>query len=278
MTDAALLAADQMQARALSRRVVDLLAVVGFLAIGLGWVLFPYTTGQAVPGDLGDSRFNLAVLEFFYHSLAAALHGRPASFVNAPFFYPWPRVTNFSDTFWGDGEVYALARALGLDMLAAFRVWFLAGFALTYIATFVSFRKLGLATWGAATGAFLFTFPLPMAAQFDHVQLVYRLWIGPAVVALDYFLRRRSLPAGAACVLFVALQLAASIYLGLFLCLLLVAYAFAVCAVSRGRLAWGRPWPVSSPQLVATAIMLMLGLGLIAIVGIPYFEVQSLYG
>ena len=124
----------------------------------------------------------------------------------------------------------------GVGRLASFQAWFVAGFVLTYAAAFVSFRKLGLRAWGAAAGAFLFTFPLPMAAQWGHAQLVYRLWVPPAVLALDRFLTRRSLRAGAACVLFLALQLAAGIYVGLFLCLLLAAYAVALGLVGRDRL------------------------------------------
>ncbi len=260
---------------------VDALAASIFLALGLGLVLLPYTTGRKMPGDLGDSRFNLALLEFFYRTLPALLHARPADFLNAPFFYPWPGVTNFSDTFWGNGEVYALARALGAAELAAFRAWFLAGFALTYIVAFLSFRKLGLRTFGAATGAFLFTFPLPMAAQFDHVQLVYRLWIPPAVLAFDGFLTRRSLRGGAAAVLFVALQLAVSIYLGLFLCLLLASYAAALCLVARNRLAlprWAAARSAAATTLVTTGILFAAGLVVLAVVGIPYFDVQSMYG
>ena len=204
-----------------------------FLALGIGLVLHPYATGREMPGDLGDGRFNLSLLEFFYRTLLAALHGERVNFVNAPFFYPWPRVTNFSDTHWGDAWVYALVRALGVGPLRSFQAWFVVGFALTYVAAFLGLRKLGLRTWGAAAGAFLFTFSLPMAGQFGHAQLVYRLWVPPAVLAFDRFFTRQSLRAGAACVLFVALQLAASVYLGLFLCLFLASYALWHSTCSR---------------------------------------------
>jgi hypothetical protein len=259
----------------------DLLAATLFLALGIGLVLHPYATGRQMPGGLADARFNLALLEFFYRNLLATLHGQPANFLNAPFLYPWPRATNFSDTHWGDAEVYALARAFGADMLASFQAWFVTGFALTYVATFVSMRILGLRTWGAAGGAFLFTFALPMAAQFNHAQLVYRLWVAPAVVACDRFLTCRSLRAGAACVLFVALQLAASIYLGFFLCLLLTDYLAALCLFARSRLAlprWTTFRSASAAQLVTAGIFLASGIVVLAIVGIPYFEVQSMYG
>ena len=281
MSEAALSSAGRAAARLGPPWPTDLLAAILFLALGIGLVLHPFATGREMPGDLRDARFNLSLLEFFYRTLLAALHGRSANFLDAPFFYPWPRVTNFSDTFWGDAEVYALARALGMGSLASFQAWFVAGFALTYGAAFVSLRKLGLRTWGAAAGAFLFTFPLPMASQFGHAQLVYRLWVPPAVLAFDRFLTRRSLRAGAACVLFVALQLAASIYLGLFLCLLLASYAVALCLLARNRLAlprWAAFRSAGVAKLVTAGILLAAGLLVLAIVGIPYSDMQSMYG
>jgi len=95
-----------------SSRLLDLLAGFVFLSLGLGVVLQPYVTMHKMPGDLGDAGFNLSLLEFFYRTLPDLLRGKLANFVDAPFYYPWPRVTNFSDTHWGDAEVYALFRAL----------------------------------------------------------------------------------------------------------------------------------------------------------------------
>jgi hypothetical protein len=70
------------------------------------------------------------------------------------------------------------------------------------------------------------------------------------VVALDSLLTKGSLRAGATCVLFLAFQLAANVYLGLFLCLLLASYGVAVFLVGRDRwhslaqLIFGLPvWP-----------------------------------
>ena len=273
---------DQMAARRGSSRLTDLIAATLFLALGVGLVLHPYATGRELPGgDLVDPRFNFSMLEFFYRTLLTALQGGPANFLDAPFFYPWPRVTNFSDTHWGDGLIYVLARSLGIGPLASFQAWFVAGFALTYVAAFVSLRKLGLRTWGAAAGAFLFTFPLPMAAQFGHAQLVYRLWVPPAVLMFDRLLTRRSLRGGAACVLFVALQLAASIYIGLFLLLLLAAYAAALWLVARSRLALPLSAALRSAgvaELVTSGILLAVASVVLAIVGIPYLDVQSMYG
>jgi hypothetical protein len=280
MSEAALPLRDQASAHRSVASWQDLLALLLFLLLGIGVVLYPYTTGREIPGDLGDARFNLALLEFFYRTLLAAFADRSTDFLDAPFYYPWPRVTNFSDTHWGDAEFYALIRALGVDLIASFQLWFVAAFALTYLAAFVSLRMLNLRSWGAAVGAFLFAFSLPMAAHFDHVQLAHRLWVPPSVVAFHRLLTRRSLRAGAACVLFIALQLAISIYLGLFLCLLLASYGAALCLLARDHLvplraALRRP---GAGELITAGTLLVLGLVVLAIVAIPYLDVQSMYG
>jgi hypothetical protein len=54
-----------------------------FLMLGIGLVLHPYATGREMPGDFGDARLNLSLLEYFYRTLFAALHGERADFVKA---------------------------------------------------------------------------------------------------------------------------------------------------------------------------------------------------
>src|SRR5208283_5693572 len=93
MSDVAFSSAWQAVAGPRAAWPTDVLAVLLFLLLGIGVVLQPYATGRDMPGDI-DARFNLSLLEFFYRTLVAALHGRPANFLDAPFWYPWPRVTN----------------------------------------------------------------------------------------------------------------------------------------------------------------------------------------
>jgi hypothetical protein len=248
---------------------IDVVPAVIFLVAGLGLVLPEYVAFRTIPGDVADGRHIVTVLEFFSRTLTDLLHGTDADFLNAPFFYPWPRVTNFTDTFWGNGQPYALARALGADELASFQIWFITGIVLTYLAAFISFRKLGMGPWGAAAGAFLFTFALPMMAQTGHSQLFYRLWIPPAVVALDRLLTKGSLRAGAWCVVFVALQFATEVNLGLFLCMLLGAYTAAIFLVGRHRVTLPSTAQLRSVDLVEhgiSAILFMVGLAVLAVV------------
>jgi hypothetical protein len=259
----------------------ELLVAGAFLAVAVLFYLRPLISGQKMPGDLADSRFILSLLELFYRNVVALLHGKTTHFLNAPFFYPWPRAASFSDTLWGDAEIYVLFRALGLGPLGSFQAWFVTGFLLTFIATLISLRGLGLKAWGAAAGAFLFTFPLPMTNQIGHPQLIYRLWIPAALLAFDRCLTRASLRHAAWCLLFVALQCAVSIYLGLFLCLLLASHMVGYCLFLPDRLArnfWKNMWADGGHQNLITVVLIGTSIGLLLVVGIPYMEVQSVYG
>ena len=204
-----------------------------FLRLGLVLIILPLSSGTTLPADDVDGRFIFAMLEYFWRCLESAFHGRSADFLNAPFFFPWPRVPNFSDTFWGDAAPYLIARSLGAGTYTAYQAWFVVSFVLTYASAFWCLRKFGLAPLGAATGAFLFSFALPVMHQHGHPQLLYRLWIPPAMLATHSLVTRRSVTAGAACILCISFQLAANIYLGLLLVLLIVSYTTALVIVER---------------------------------------------
>jgi hypothetical protein len=111
-----------------------------------------------IPGDLGDARLNNYVLEHGFRWLA----GRDPSFWDAPFFFPAANVIAFSDSHLGTLLLYAGLRTLGLDREGAFQAWVLVLSSLNYIACFLVLRRLSLGTLGAAAGAFVFSFSLPV--------------------------------------------------------------------------------------------------------------------
>lgn len=200
-------------------------------------------------------------------------------FLNAPFFYPWPNATNFSETHWGDALTYIVARASGANYYLAYQRWFAAGYIFTFVSSNWCLRKFGISPLGAAAGAFLFAFPLPLDAWFPHTQMIYRLWVPPAALAFDWFLTRRSLKSGACAFLCFALQLSVSIYVGLFLLLFLILYATASLTVGRKR--WLRQSvfdiQASFGNLMTTGLLLVSGAIVLAFVITPYIEVQRLY-
>jgi hypothetical protein len=213
------------------------LIVYAALAAAIGAYLFRiFGLFDRFPGNLSDARFNQAVLEHLW--LWAS--GRADSLADPSFFYPYRDILYFSDTHFGTGLVYVLARALGAARETAFDIWYLVGLAATFAATMYVFRRFGAGELAAAVGATLFTFSLPLLAHDLHAQLVYRFAVPLASLALLRALHRPSLRDLLWLVLWVAWQFLCSIYIGVFL----VEWLALIAAV-----AWLRPsWLPRLPQ------------------------------
>src|SRR5262249_46496217 len=77
----------------------------------------------------------------------------------------------------GTLPLYAVFRFVGLDRETAFQYWFLTLFVLNYSAALWVLRRW-LKSWtGAAAGAYLFAFGLPLVMQIGHVQLIPRFQV-----------------------------------------------------------------------------------------------------
>jgi hypothetical protein len=125
--------------------------------------------GRSVPGDAGDSRLNMLLLEHTYQSLLGN-----ERLLSPPIFYPLAGTGTFSDLHVGSVPAYAAARALGAAPFDAFQVWILCGLALNYLTTYLVAIRWRLRPAGANVAAAVFTFGLPMAAQGGHLQLLWR--------------------------------------------------------------------------------------------------------
>jgi hypothetical protein len=207
------------------------------------------------PGDLGDGRFNNYVLEHGW----LVLTGRQQHFWDAPFFYPDPGVIAWSDCHLGTLPFYAAFRAAGCDRETAYQVWFLALCVLNYLAAAWVLRRLGASWLGAAAGAFVFAFCMPVAFQIGHPQLYPRLGVPLAL----YFAYRVCAGDGLRCWAglgaSIVWQMYATLYNGYFL-LLLLAFFVPACVLLRWRAplrAWvaRRGWwpPASQACLLALA-------------------------
>ena len=187
--------------------------ILGVLLFLVGMALF-FRADQIV-GDLGDSRFNMYVLEHGYRWLT----GLDKSFWSAPFFYPAANVIAYSDNHLGSLLFYSAFRLLGQGRETAFQLWAVTIFTLNYFVTWIVLRKQKFHPVGAIAATYIFTFPLVMAAQNTHIQLAPRFMVPVAFwMALRFveegegkYLRRLLL----AC----AYQIYLGIYIGYFLIL-----------------------------------------------------------
>lgn len=141
-----------------------------------------------IPGNLGDARFNMYVLEHGYRWL----RGLDNSFWSAPFYYPAPNVITYSDNHLGSLLFYSAFRVLGASRESAFQLWALTLFALNYFIAWLVLRMERFHPVGAIAAAYLFTFPFIMGFQNGHIQLAPRFMVPAAFSMASRFLEAGS--------------------------------------------------------------------------------------
>lgn len=206
------------------RQFYEMLVFTSLLCIGMYYVLFSVMgTGlESIPG-YQDSLLNNYFLEHGFKWLS----GQQASFWNAPFFYPTPNVMAFSDNMLGNLPIYSIFRFLGFDRETSFQWWLVTIFILNYLACALVLKKFSINSVGAAAGAFVFTFSLPVIAHMDHVQVLPRFMIPPAFYFVWQYLKKPRLSSLAGLCLCIVWQMYCTIYMGFFLVLGLAAFVMS---------------------------------------------------
>lgn len=156
------------------------------LLVGIVCVTLPnvgYNFGK-LPGDLGDTRFNIYVLEHATQFFT----GKLDSYWSADFMYPEPEVISYSDNLLGTATIYSLFRILGMDLFTAFQGWFICLSILNYWSAYKLTRFLTKNAGAATIAAFIFAFSIALTAQLNHAQTIPRFAIPLAI----YFLLKWS--------------------------------------------------------------------------------------
>ena len=280
------------QGYSLKGRLLDWVMIGGVFAIAFELiVLRPIGTHfSIIQGVYGDTRFINFILEHIYRWFS----GLEPSLWNTPMFYPFPLTLAFSDNLLGMAPLYAGLRWGGLDQESALQGWFLASFILNYAAAAFALSRLKFSAPASAMGALFFTFGLPMLAQENHYQLLYRFCIPLACVFFWEFAAAPRLAKLAVVAFLVTWQLHISVYLGIFLVLLLAALALVMpffLAEPEGEAARWKAlllyWPgkVKAAWLGSRAaerwlcfLVLAASLASLVIFFRPYAEAQQLYG
>src|ERR1700738_2659025 len=95
--------------------------------------VFLFFRFDAIPGDIGDTRFNMCVLEHGFRWIK----GIDQSFWSAHFFYPANNVIAYSDNHLGTVLFYTFFRFLGCDRETAYQGWAFVIFSLNYFLTLI---------------------------------------------------------------------------------------------------------------------------------------------
>lgn len=209
---------DLFKAQLSTKRWVSILPALLLFGIGIfGYVLRAVDYFNAVPGDLGDARFNSVILEHLFQWIT----GRVQHLWSPPFFYPFENALAFSDNHFGSSIFYIILRLAGLQREVAYDVWFVIGNCLNFLTAYVVFHRMGFRTSASAAGAFVFAYALPVLPKEGHAQLVYRLAVPLAYGALWELLSTKRLYLLWRVIFWTAIQFYCSIYLGVFLIYLL---------------------------------------------------------
>ncbi len=216
-------------------------AVIALAAAGLV-MLHGRTLGSGfarLPGDLGDTRFILLILEHGFRHLRGDAFDRQL-WSPAWAFFPHANVLAYSENLIGDQLLYAPLRFLGLEPVRALGAWIVLCSLLNFSAAVLLGRTLGLSRLGAGAAAALFSFGMPRSQQLNHAQLLPQFWtplcLFSMVAAWRAWQKSRRRGArwwAAACAGCAVGQVAAGVYLGDFLLLGLVALSVLIALELR---------------------------------------------
>ena len=268
-------------------RVLDQASIWLLLILGM-WLVILRPLGAhlaLVPGDLGDARFNNYVLEHFFRWVTGSIR----DYWNAPFFFPFQQTISFGDNLLGSAPFYVLFRWVGLDRASAFQGWYIFGYLLNFIAVSYVLWRLKLKPLAIGAGAFFFTFGLPLLAQENHAQLLYRFCIPLACFSLWRFYQAPRLQTLISLGAWFVWQFYLTIYMGIFLSLLLavliVLLPFFVPTQTflQRLMEWPRclieSWSKAhlAGRILAVVAVALIGFGFIILI-LPYYRTSRIYG
>jgi hypothetical protein len=122
---------------------------------------------DAVPGDLGDARFNTIVLEHTWLWLKGVHH----SLFDMPMFAPFPNTYAYSDYLFGSAPIYWCFRSFGLEPHLSFVSWMVASGALNCLSyTYLVQRFFIRNVWLATFAGYVFAYSLPHLSFLNHAQ------------------------------------------------------------------------------------------------------------
>ncbi|NOH03738.1 MAG: hypothetical protein HND47_18135 [Chloroflexi bacterium] len=229
---------------------------------------------------------NNYILEHFYRWLIRL----DASYWSAPFFYPFPYTIAFSESLLGSAPIYALFRFAGLDGVSSFQGWFLVGYSLNFFSAAGVLSKAKFHPLAVGVGGFLFAFGLPVLAQENHAQLLYRCFVPLACYSLWELYQLADLKKTLLFCLAMVGQFFLSVYIGVFLFTLTVVMALLMIVMdSRSRSIrsiysnfadnllgdWARSSVRRRFLFASWALTLLIAFGALMY---PYFHVSRVYG
>lgn len=201
---------------------------------------------------------------------AKALATDPASFFQAPYFYPAANALAFSENLLGNLPFFGPLLAVSGDPYWATNAFTILSVFLTGLATFgLTVHWTGSRLAGVVAGLFFALSPIRMS-QTAHLQLFGIWWSPLAIWMTSRFLERGRWRDALLAAAFLVAQFASSVYLGYFLGVLLGAYLAMHLLMDRGL--WRRDLLLKGAAATGLAGAFLLPLML------PYLRLSEAWG
>ncbi|MFA6993400.1 MAG: hypothetical protein WC268_02265 [Patescibacteria group bacterium] len=194
---------------------LNILPFIIGLSLGLYFITLNITgtSFSYFPGDLGDARFNMYVLEHAHKFLT----GQAESLWNAPFIFPEADIISYSDNLVGSAPLYSIFRIIGGDRETSFQWWFVLMAILSYSTCYLFLKNVFKNKYAAVLGAIVFAFSMALQSKMVHAQNFPRFPIPLAFWAAYLFIDDFKPKYFFVALLMVVYQLYCGIYLGLML-------------------------------------------------------------
>jgi len=180
-----------------------------------------------------DVYFNLWRLRWIAHVIATS----PADLFNGNIFYPETGVLAFSDAMLVEGVLAAPLFWLGVPAVLVHNLWLLGAIVASAVGSTLLARHLTGSTATSVVAGIVFGFAPYRFEHFMHMELQWTVWIPWAFWALQRTIESASWRYGLLMGVFVALQMASSVYYGVFLILLVgIVGTVQLVAVPRAQL------------------------------------------
>lgn len=243
------------------------------LIVGLYFIVLKITGLDFAyfPGDLGDGRFNMYILEHAHQYFS----GNIESYWNAPFMYPEKEVITYSDNLLGTAPFYSFFRLLGANVISAFQYWFVLIAVLNYSSCYLLLNWLFKNRYVAVLGAFVFAFSIALQSQMTHAQTFPRFFIPLAIWMGLLFMQQLKTIYFFLTLLFVTLQFYSGIYLGFLLVIPMIFLFLFIIIKKRKELLLKVKNIKWSLKIVISIILNAL---LLSILMLPYYERSLMMG
>ena len=245
------------------------------MIIWLQWgdALIPKHT---IPGDYGDSRLNMILLENSFQSIKHLSNPFQTNF-----YFPYKDIGGFSDIHLGSLPVYAVFRLLGLGTFGAMQAWIIAAILANFCVSRFVMKRLRFSELSSQVGAAIFTFAAPVASQASHLQLLWRWFIPVQFFLILKLIRSKSLDTFLFLLGISSIGLLTNSYLGTFAIIWIIVFLVGILAARKLGITLSLPIiEIGASQTWVRLTKRILSVGAIAlclITYINYFVIQKEY-